>query len=268
MVIPGPLLDNMTQPCGALALQLVLTVVVTGFTKGTSKWRSIALIPMIFAIFYYVNTAVSIVNNFQANFGGAQAILAFYQYLDVALINKWDFRHGGPLPSHLPEKSVQISDENVRTIWQRLKFGVLATASFRKCGTPFETRGVRQFSQDEPAYVPSTTRFLIRAFVNLVAGYLLLDALTSFGDAQQTSELFAYDKIPIFKRLGDISLSDVVERILCTVIFWLVLFLVLNTFMALTSIITVVFGVADISWWKPAFNFHHGFPYTVRRFWR
>lgn len=276
----------MGHPVAALVGQIMITALAAGFTSGDSTLRVLGLLPMALAVPYYVSTASEISNLFQANFGGAQAMLALYQYLDVVLINKWDFRFQRPLP-RAPEKKRPLENGNGHAnghangqahahsvkgsdnggFFQRLWFGLYAAASFRKSDTPFETHGVRPFDSGNPLYQPSRSRYTVGAFARFVVFYLVLDALTSLGNAKDLAELFAEAKQPLFSRIHEMGAKDFVERVITTIMFWTVLFLVLSTWIAFVSFIGVGLGLSNVSWWKPPFNFVYGFPYTIRRFW-
>jgi hypothetical protein len=184
--------------------------------------------------------------------------------LDVVLINKWDFRYSGPRPASQSEKS-RPEHPPQDTIWNRLKFGLYAAASFRKCGTPYETKGIRQFRS-----IPSRAHFVLRCGLHLIMCYLVLDAITSLQTAEEVAARFAEAKIPLFSRLrsGEATTFELVERVIYTFSFWLMIYLVMTMSAAIVSLITVSSGLTSVMWWKPAFNFGHGFPYSVRRCWR
>jgi len=276
-LIPISSISTMGHPIAALIGQILLTAITAGFTHGDSPFRVLGLLPMALAVPYYVQTASSIPNLFQANFGGAQAVLALYQYLDVVLINKWDFRFHGPMPK-APEKKRETENgrslpnngpRNGGSFLQRLQFGFYAAASFRKSGTPFETHGVSPFKMSDPAYEPSSWRYTLGAALRFATCYLVLDSLTSLGDAEDLAVLFAEAKQPLFSRMHEMGPKDFAERVVTTVMFWTVLFLVLSTWIAFVSFLGVGLGLLSVSWWKPPFNVMagHGFPYSIRRFW-
>lgn len=259
--------STLSHPWTILAAQLALTSFILGFTKPSSPLRSAMLIPMLLATIVYIPTARYRVDNiFQVSWGASQAVLATYQYIDVVLVNRWDFEYSGPQPKDPSKKPT--SPYGADTFWNRLKFGLYATSSFRNCGTAFETRGLQPFKRKDPAFVPSTTQFLINATLHFVACYMALDALTSLGDPDKQAVLFAESRIPLLSRLGEVTVQELVERLICSFTFWLVNYLVLSTSVTALSIILVATGVSEVTWWKPLFNFGNGFPFTVRRFWR
>jgi hypothetical protein len=259
--------SSISSPWTLLGSQLIITSFVLGFTKPSSALRPLLLIPVLSATLVYIPTARHRVDNiFQVSWGASQAVLATYQYIDVALITRWDFDFSGPEPKE-PTKRAP-SPYAVDTVWNRLKFGLYATSSFRNCATAFETRGLRPFRRSDPKYTPSTDQFVISATLHLIACYLVLDALTSLGEPDKQAVLFAESRIPLLSRLGDVSAQELMERLICSFVFWLVNYLVLSTSVTAISLIMVSTGISEVSWWKPLFNFDNGFPFTIRRFWR
>ncbi|MCJ1251043.1 hypothetical protein MMC30_008274 [Trapelia coarctata] len=256
----------LTHPWTVLAGQIGLISLTVGFTRPDSHMRSAMLLPILLAALYYILVArYRVENTFQVNWGASQAVLALYQYIDVALANKWDFDFSGPQPREpTKKKKVPYGPDN---FWNRIKFGFYAASSFRNSGTPFETRGLQPFSKKDPAYVPSTERYLITTGMHFVTCYLILDALTSLGDPEAQAALFAEHKIPLLSRLREVTVQEVIERTICSFAFWLVNYLVLSTSIMAVSLIMVSTGLSDVTWWKPLFNFGNGFPYTIRRFW-
>ena len=259
--------SSVSSPWTLLASQLIFTSFILGFTKPSSTLRLLLLIPILSATLVYIPTARHRVDNiFQVSWGASQAVLATYQYIDVALITRWDFDFSGPEPKEPTKKAP--SPYAADTVWNRIKFGLYATSSFRNCATAFETRGLRPFRRSDLKYTPSTDQFVISATLHLIACYLVLDALTSLGDPDKQAVLFAESRIPLLSRLGDISAQELIERLICSFIFWLVNYLVLSTSVTAVSLVMVLTGMSEVSWWKPLFNFDNGFPFTIRRFWR
>jgi hypothetical protein len=222
---------------------------------------------MLLVTVVYIPTARYRIDNiFRVSWGASHSILTTYQYINVALLNRWDFDFSGPQPKEPTKKSTSPYGKD--TFWNRVKFGFYAASSFRHCGTPFETRGLQPFKRDDPSFVPSTGRFLFAGAIHLVTCYLALDALTSLGDPDKVADLFGEHRIPLLSRLGEVTFQELVERFTCAFAFWLVNYLILSVAGTVLSLFTVATGMAGVIWWKPMFNFGNGFPFTVRRFWR
>ncbi|KAL1966145.1 hypothetical protein VTN77DRAFT_4697 [Rasamsonia byssochlamydoides] len=170
----------LTHPWTNLTAQVGLTALTVGFTRPESLMRRIMLLPILLIVPWYFSVATARVENmFQVSWGASQAVLALYQYLDVALVNKWDFDFSGPQPRDPTKKNkVPFGSD---TFWNRVKFGFYAASSFRNCSTPFETRGLQPFNKKDLAYTPSTKRYVRTAALHFFACYLL-HTLTSLGD--------------------------------------------------------------------------------------
>ena len=207
------------HPWTLLASQIIVNALVVGFAKPSSKIRPLALTLYLISTSVYVMTAKSRVDNiFQVNWGGSQAVLATYQYIDTAIVSRWDFDFAGPEPKAPSKKHSHRYGRD--TVWNRLKFGFYAASSFRNCGTAFEARGLRPFRRSDPAYIPSRAQFLASTALRVVACYLVLDTLTSLGDSDKQAILFAESRIPLLSRLNEVTPQELVERLICSLTFW------------------------------------------------
>jgi hypothetical protein len=129
----------------------------------------------------------------------------------VLLINNWGSRFDGPLP-RAPEKRVTTKKKvhrpsivsPLRTQTQPLGaasgFSLYAVASFRKCGTPFETHGERLFRKNNLAYAPPAWKYAVGMY------YVVLDALTSLGEAGELAQLFAKGEMSLLSRIREMGL--------------------------------------------------------------
>ncbi|EXJ93244.1 hypothetical protein A1O3_01801 [Capronia epimyces CBS 606.96] len=262
----GASLNPLSHPWTLLAAQIILTSLTVGFTKPSCFIRPAMLLPILCMTTVYISTARTRVDNiFQLSWGGSQAVLATYQYIDVAIVSRWNFEHSGPEPRNKSEK--QRSPFGADNPWNRLKFGLYAASSFRNCATVFETRGIKPFNRKDPSFIPSKERFIVSATMHLIACYLTLDALTSLGDPDKQAVLFSESRIPLLSRLDQVTMQELIERLTCSLVFWIVNYLVLSTSVTAISLIMVGTGLSSVAWWKPLFNIDNGFPYTVRRFW-
>ncbi|EXJ91416.1 hypothetical protein A1O1_04528 [Capronia coronata CBS 617.96] len=260
-------LNPFLHPWTILAAQIILTGLTVGFTKPSSFIRPAMLLPILCITVAYISTARRRVDNiFQVSWGGSQAVLATYQYIDVAIVSRWDFEYSGPKASNRAKD--QRSPFSADTLWNRLKFGLYAASSFRNCATVFETRGIKPFDRKDPSFVPSKERFIVSTTVHLIACYLALDILTSLGDPERQAVLFSEERIPLLSRLNEVTSQELVDRLVCSFVFWLVNYLVLSTSVTAISLVMVLTGMTSVEWWKPMFNIDNGFPYTIRRFWR
>ena len=254
-----------THPWTLLSIESGLLVLIVGFTKPSSPVRRAFLPIFVYLVYaFVVGAQYRISNSFHASFGASDAWLTLLQYVDIALLSKWDFDYGGPSPLAPPKKEKPISKRD--TFWNRLSFGVYAASSYRCSGTSFEVPNLARFDSKNPSYVPSRGKYLRWAIFRVVVVYFVLDALTSFNDPAAMAPLFAENKIPLLPRLFDLTLQEAITRTVTSFLFWFVNFLVLMLFFDIPGIICVATGLSGVEWWRPPFN-RITEAYTLRRYW-
>ena len=195
------------HPWTLLATEISLLVLIVGFTSPSSPGRRAffpVFIYLVYAVFMGARTQIS--NSFHASFGTAYATLTFLQYVDVALLSKWDFAYDGPSP-RAPTKKLEKPVSKTDNPWNRLSFGIYAAASYRCSGTSFEVPNQAPFDPKNLNYVPSRGKYLRWALFRVVVVYFILDAMTSFNDPAAMAPLFTHDKIPLLGRLSQLTLQ-------------------------------------------------------------
>lgn len=93
-----------------------------------------------------------------------------------------------------------------------------------------------------------------------------LDALTSFGNAETSSRLYAAEKIPFFFRLKLVSLEKIAFTIISTLMFWGASYLSVWVCFALPAILGVALGLTEVSWWHPLMGPITN-SYSIRQVW-
>ncbi|KAK1541151.1 tat pathway signal sequence [Colletotrichum paranaense] len=253
------------HPWSLLVYQTSLIVFAVGFTRPGSLIR-LALWPLaLFTVFRFVATAHVLNNGFHMSFGASDAWLTFLQYWDVVLLSNWDFEYGGPQPKVMEKREAKPWRERA-TFWNRLGFGIYAASSYRCSGTPFEVPNLGPFDKKDPKYVPSKAKYIRNAAIRVVVVYLILDAMTSFNDPTAMRSVFADEKIPLLRRLSQLTLEEAIMRTFTSFSFWLVNYLVLILFFDIPGIICVATGLSGVEWWRPPFNSIFQ-AFTLRRYW-
>ncbi|MCJ1396151.1 hypothetical protein MMC18_009040 [Xylographa bjoerkii] len=220
---------------------------------------------MVLLVYWFVVSApYRISNSFHASFGASDAYLTLLQYIDVAILSKWDFAYNGPQPREPNKKEISTAQKD--TVWHRLRFGIYAASSYRCSGTSFEVSNLAPFDAKDRSYIPSRAKFLRGAIIRTVVAYFLIDALTSFGDPEAMAPIFKDEKIPLLSRLSELTLEEAITRTIASFSFWLVNYLVLILFFDVPGIICVATGLSGVSWWRPPFNSITE-AYTLRRYW-
>ena len=262
------LLPFASHPLVLLPLQLCLTAATVGFSSPRSPVRWFVF-PIVTAL------AWSIVASSYERLGvltastyiGVSATTWLMQYIEIAFLSHWTFESYGPAdtPKAVVEKAQSRDHDD--TFWQRLRFGFYATFSHRCCGTPFEIKHVPPFSSTSPDWVPSRAEFLRSTLIKLIAIYLARDVAAAVIDPSFNPVHYASNKIPFFARLDEISLQEVIERIIRQTLILTQLSALLYSAVASHAFLSVLLGLSEPSWWRPLF----GSPseaYTVRRFWK
>lgn len=256
-----------SHPITLYFLQTNLIAIVLGFTAPNSAIRPLAFPVLLVLLWLLVcNCFARTQNVFWATvLGGGSAAYAF-QYIEAGLLSQWNFESQGP---QRPTTKSGLAKGQCRlpsTPWQRLRFGYYATFSYRCCGTRHEVKNVPPFSFTDRSYVPTRRRFLLRFLRNYIISYLIIDALTVFGNAEASAGLYAAKKIPFLFRLKLVSLEEIAIRIVSTVIFWGASYLTILVCFAAPAILGVALGLTEVSWWHPLMGSIAN-AYSIRQFW-
>lgn len=244
-----------------LGLQQLLLIFALGFTRRDSILRAGLFAPMLTLCLAGLSinrehpASSSAILMICVPLGAASQIL---QYISVVLIRRWSFEDRASLfPS-------MATSQKSSSYLDRFIFGSFAAFSYRNCGTSYEVGGVAQFKDNK---TPTRAAFLLRTATVVSIGCLVMD-LASYLAGTDENPAFDQSRVPLLSRLGEVTFAELLERAA-------IVFLLFASNMALliigfgfVSIIAVGTGLSDPSRWKPTFNLGHGFPYSVRRFWR
>jgi len=275
------------NPLGVSAFQIITISLILGFTSPRSIIRP-ALLPLIAACTYSIalNAQHCMRSQWASSFGGyASAFLLIY--IEVALLSRWSYEARGPNSPILHEigahgsakKEKSSSRKNSRknssslkanpregTVWNRFCFGFNGMISFRDIDTPFEVKNVPHFSKADPKYVPSRPKFMIWAILRFLACYLVLDIIESQPPPPNVAQIFSLDSIPVFRRINEISIEEALTRTISSLIFWTMVYALLNAQHAFFAIVTVGLGLTVVKAWRPLMG-SLSETYTIRGFW-
>jgi hypothetical protein len=192
-------------------------------------------------------------------------ICFFLQYVEMGLLSKWSFEAKGP-SSQTSAPNGKTSSNGEGTLIKRIKFGFHSMCSFRDIGTSYEVKGVPPFSSKDPKYVPTRKQILLKSILKFCICYLVIDIIESVPQPPNITALYSAQNIPVFTRLGEISLEESIQRIVGSAVFWGVIYCVLNILQALLCIIFVGLGLNGAEEWRPLMG-PLSRAYTVRGFW-
>lgn len=256
-----------SHPVTLYILQTNMIAIVLGFTAPNSTIRPLAFPIMLVLLWLLVSNCFARTQNvFWATvLGGGGAAYAF-QYIETALLTRWNFESQGPQRLITTFGQTKGQRRLVSTPWQRLRFGYYATFSYRCCGTPFEVKNVPPFSSTDRSYVPTRRKFILQCLRNYLLSYLIIDAITVLGNAEANSRLYAAEKIPFFFRIKSVSFEEIAVRIASTVFFWGASYLIIWACFAAPAISGVALRLTEVSWWHPLMG-PMANSYSIRQFW-
>lgn len=91
-------------------IQILLSSIIVGFTRSGSLYR-LAALPILLAFVYgIVSTARLHVRSGWASLFGSNCCVFWLQYLDLAILSRWDFESNGPSVKLPPDSEREITD--------------------------------------------------------------------------------------------------------------------------------------------------------------
>ena len=265
------------HPIAFVVLEVCLTASCIGFTSNYSHLR-LAGLPLVAACTWTVLSTCrnQIFRIFWVTVIAGNAPTYLLRYLDLVLLDKWDFGTRGPTraeSSHenaikrLAEsrKDVHILDRQSNA-WERMRFGFNVTLSPRQVNTPFQVKNVPPWSCQDRSYVPSRASFLRRTAMRTAMCYLLVDLCSLGADPENNAALFSATKVPLLTRLGQVDSQELVVRIFASLMLWLNVVCIFYIFHGLVVFVAVASGISKVKDWPPPFGSLSD-AYTVRKFW-
>lgn len=243
-----------------LAAQQLMMIFALGYTRRDSILRLGLFLPVVMScllglsIYRQHPVTSSAILMIVVPLGAASQLL---QYISLVLIRRWSFEDKEKLfPSSAPSQ--------MPTWLNRLKFGLYAAHSFRHCGTTYEVGGVAQFKDNK---VPTRAQFLLRTGAIVAVNFVVMDFVAYFSGTEE-NPAFAQSRVPLLSRLDEVTIAELFERMTIVTLLYASNIALLTIGIGVVSIISVATGLSEPFRWKPSFNYDHGFPYSVRRFWR
>ena len=256
-------------PIPTFILEIQIIILIIGFTSPNSRIRTAALTLVAACAYNIVLTSHKHMRAHWASLLAGTSVGFLLQYIELSLLSKWSFQSGGPTSQHASLKHERTKEDRVNQMnraLDRLYFGFSSTFSFRHVDTKWEVKNVPPFSVD-PAYTPSRSVFLFRSTATALTCYILLDASSALPTPENNSELFSWEVVPIFRRLGDVTTPQLTLRLGATFLYWVNMYCIMQGVTSTVSVVAVALRLTEVRIWRPLF----GSPleaYTLRRFWR
>ncbi|KAF2639261.1 hypothetical protein P280DRAFT_57220 [Massarina eburnea CBS 473.64] len=202
------------HPVIYLATEVILTVLVIGFSTPYSVIQPIGFVLMTICVFRCIpNWMPYMTRTPWTALVGDYSVTYLYHCLDLALLSRWSFKHGAPIsgllrpnlsPANSP-KDYQSHDKD--SIRERLVFGIRVTSTFRFVGTQYEVRNT-------PSVLAIERRDLARrTFGVILISYCLLDFINANNDMAIASQFLTSEKISILIRLHEVTAEELRIRL-------------------------------------------------------
>jgi hypothetical protein len=138
--------------------------------------------------------------------------------------------------------------------------------NFRNINTSWTVKGVPNFANGNPGYVPKKHQFVKRRTAHILVTYLILDIVFAFLPPPNLENDVPEHKEPLFSCIGDITLEEIIARPISVLIPAFSIYSIFNIPYNLASITSVLLCGSEPKDWPPLFsNFRED--YTLHRFW-
>jgi hypothetical protein len=259
------------HPLFDLAAVVLVSATAIGFTPALSPLRS-ALLPVLCALTWHcvVQCPIYIERSAWATSVGGYTLAYLFHYLDVGILDPWDFtlqgpatelksrKDDGPLASRSSNSSQPVDDAA-----SRLRFGFSVLFSWRFVNTPYQVRNLPQL---DDRLRQSRGRFLASTALTIVVCYLVLDAMDCSADPQLTETFYSLDKVAFFSRIRDVSAQEAVMRFFAAVGLGAGLVSVQRGVYSILAFVCVAGHLSDPADWPP-FNGPFREIHSLRSFW-
>ena len=259
-------------PLSLIAIQVISNAVIVGFTAPFSTLR-IATLPIIISCVSLTIPAClrTTGRTLWAALLGAHSASFLLQYIETALLSRWNFDSLGPLETTTVTKEEDSDPPRAKTrrngsLLQRLRFGLWAASSTRNVRTRFQVKNVPPFVRKDPSFIPSRAQFLRGKVITVILCYLTLDLLTLKPSTEETAVIFSAANVPVLDR-NNLSVEKLIIRAASSLAFWTSLYCIIELYMSSVALIAVGTGLSEVKYWPPGYGSLRD-AYTIRRFWR
>ncbi|KAF7557886.1 hypothetical protein G7Z17_g252 [Cylindrodendrum hubeiense] len=248
-------------------VQQFFFIYVAGFTSRDSVLRPIGFVLFLLSTF----VALSNYENFVEPPGwvARTAASAFPQisltYFERMIVRKIAFVDGQDKKSSNEDKKTAKPQSRISKFRSRYVFGQEVASSMRGLGTSWEIRNVHHFDSQDPSYAPPAMLFISSNLLKVIFCYFThkLCIHTQLGlDHQYMSP----EHVPIFRRLGHVTLAELQVRYIATITTVVSLFCFIQGGYSLASAVSVTMNPKAVKDWRPLFG-ELADSYCLRQFW-
>ncbi|KAG7285033.1 hypothetical protein NEMBOFW57_009651 [Staphylotrichum longicolle] len=259
------------HPLFDLAAVVLVSAAAIGFTPALSPFRS-ALLPILCALSWHcvIQCPNYIERSAWATSVGGYTLSYLFHYLDVGVLDPWDFTLQGSVKEMRLRKDVgspastrSSPRQPVQNVASRLRFGFSVLFSWRFANTRYQVKNLPKLDE---SLRRSRGRFLAHTFLTIVVCYLVLDAMDCSADPKITETFYSLDKIAFFSRIRDVSAQEVVMRFFAAVGLGAGLVSVQRGVYSILAFVCVAGRLSDPADWPP-FNGPFREISSLRNFW-
>ena len=252
------------DPLTPWALTLFSLGAVLGFSSRRSLIRPAVLPLMAFSAYLVVITSQTrqkLHTSLYLNLLGSTACSLLFEYIDSALLRGLEApdRENG-------KEGSGTANSDMKPALRRLQFGLGKPFNGRASGTPEEVKNVPLFCPLEPGKLPTRTEFLCGNAARCIAYFALLDIAGIAGEPDKKAIHFASEKIPFLTRISDVTIEDLVVRLISGITTWVLSYALLQALYSGTAFTTVAFGISKLESWRPLFG-SLADCWSIRQFW-
>ena len=257
------------SPIPTIILEVLIISWVIAFTSPNSILRLATLPLVVLCSCSILSESHHYMRPIWAALLTAISISFVLQYLDLSLLSRWNFQTRGPHPKRgLKSKTGSYASlgKSSDSPMDRMRFGLSSAFAFRHLDTPWENQNTPSFSGGWQN-VPSRKSFLLWSMTAVIMCYFVIDFSTAQPIPENIEKIFSWEFVPLLSRLGDVTIQQLMLRLLCTLVYWANMYCMIQGFTSAVTVLAVGSGLSEVKSWRPLF----GSPveaYTVRRFWR
>ena len=260
---------------GLVGLQFATTSMIVGFASQASLLRLAGLPLTVLSAYRQFSHLEQIQHPLARVFLGAASVFAVILYLDAALLSQWTFDARGPTSSLgglAPVGSKGATNLEGQTgvraplIMERLAFGLRISLQSRFPGTTWAVKNVPSFSRTDINYVPTRIAFLVRHVFRCCLYIFILRLSGKLGKPAENPVLFSSAKVPLFMRVREISVLEEKMRLLGTLGYWTVQYLVIEVLYGILATLAVALHFMGVDVWPPVFGCVDE-AWSLRKFW-
>ncbi|PWY92984.1 hypothetical protein BO94DRAFT_615640 [Aspergillus sclerotioniger CBS 115572] len=250
------------NPLSSIGLQTAVVVTTIGFTSAHSALRPGALLLAGICTGHCISTAIDyFIRSPWASLAGGYSVMLLLHFVDIGLLTRWEFPPTNRRDKIAAESSREHSQGVSIPSWaDRLRFGISASINARCIGTPDQVRNIY------PSHHQGRAAFLYRTAGFAILSYVFLDFFGIMEDPEIGNRFLVASRVPIFRRLSELTAEEVIIRILFTASTAVALVSIQGGIYNLFAFTSVLSGFSEPQEW-PSFYGSLSDAYSLRRVW-